>query len=737
MTDYRPESSRSASCIEAHERASDSRAALRGLLIAEYGQRIGVAVCGSLLAQLGATVVTVEHPSSPGKWTFRDQFSAGKLSILATDFAGLSPQRLGAFDVVLLSSDISHYPGVLSATQIVCDVTALGADRTDDNLTDAEIQALTGIVATTGVPNEAPRPVPFPLVEYLAGINAASAVIAAHIERRRSKLGQRADVTLYDCGFLATSSFLARLLAPSPQGEICSMGNRHGLSSPWNVYRARDGWVQICTGSDEQWQRLCEAMNRPELADDPRYARTTARVAANDDVDAIVQNWISGLSIKDCIETLTKNGIAGGEIAPITDYPVEDNLRFRDMVEKLTSADSHGRAKYTPGSPLRMSETPGLALTQTSAVGADLTKIHNLLKDRIIVEPQTAARDGRSLPLEGIRVVEIGHYTTAPAAARYLAALGADVIKVEAPEGEASRKWPPSDRGQSLFYTLTNSGKRSLVLDLANDADRKTLHKLLATTDVLIENLTPGALAKRGFSFAEIHQRNPGLIYCAISGFGAHSLYPGRPAFDTVIQGMSGLMDSIRSDDDVPLKTGISSADVFGAALSVVAILAALEHRANAGSGQFIDLSMQDIMAWSTQIGWNNRDLGPTAKLRKCSDGYVLYDGNAEPADFERATRAQAVVLARNYGHRVVPVLSPNEALVTELTQSRRLCVKLNDERGSWPALGLPVQLSATPLRVDRPSPALGRNNVEIRAELDRGTVSASHPSRKKCHELH
>ena len=736
MTGRRPKTPRSASRAQTRERAGDSGAALKGLLVAEHGGRTGVAVCGSLLAQLGATVVTVEHPHAAGKWAFRDQFSAGKLSVLAADFAGLPPQAHAAFDVVLLSSDVSHDPGAASTRQVVCDVTALGAGNTDDNLTDAEIQALTGILATTGMPNEAPRPIPFPLVEYLAGINAASAVIAAHIERRRSGLGQRADIALYDCGFLATSSFLARLLAPSPCGEIRSMGNRHGLSSPWNVYRARDGWVQICTGSDEQWQRLCAVMNRPELADDPRYARTTARVAANDDVDALVQDWVCGVSVRDCVETLTRNGIAGGEIAPIADYPAEDNLRFRGMIETLASDDPRGRAAFTPGSPLRMSATPGRALKHVPAAGADLAEVNGLLKDRNL-EPRAAARGKRSLPLTGIRVVEIGHYTTAPAAARYLAALGADVIKVESPEGEASRKWPPSDRGQSLFYTLTNSGKRSLVLDLGNAADRETLHELLATAGVLIENLKPGALAKRGFSFAEIHKRNPGLIYCAISGFGAHSLYPGRPAFDTVIQGMSGLMASIRSDDDVPLKTGISSADVFGAALSAVAILAAIEHRANGGPGQFIDLSMQDIMAWSTQTGWNGRDLRPKAGLRKCSDGYVFCAGDIEPAGFAGSTRAEAAAIAKDRGWRAAPVLTPNEALAADLTRSRRLCMQLDDERGSWPALGLPIRLSDTPLRFDRPSPALGRDNETIRAEISRGTASAPLPSGKMCHDLH
>lgn len=175
------------------------------------------------------------------------------------------------------------------------------------------------------------------------------------------------------------------------------------------------------------------------------------------------------------------------------------------------------------------------------------------------------------------------------------------MIKIEPREGEPVRGWPPIKDVTGYFFTYTNVGKRSLVLDLERPPDVETLKNLVGRSDVLIENLKPGALAKRGCSSEQLARINPRLIYCAVSGFGADTIYPGRPAFDAVIQAMSGFMDLTRAGD-VPVKAGISIADVMGAEIAVVSILAALQARDRTGLGQFIDLSMQDVCAWLSAI---------------------------------------------------------------------------------------------------------------------------------------
>jgi crotonobetainyl-CoA:carnitine CoA-transferase CaiB-like acyl-CoA transferase len=257
---------------------------------------------------------------------------------------------------------------------------------------------------------------------------------------------------------------------------------------------------------------------------------------------------------------------------------------------------------------------------------------------------------------------------------------------------------------------------------------------------VLIENMKPNALAKRGFGADKIAEINPRTIYCAISGFGAHSRYPGRPAFDTVVQAMSGLMHLIRAPDGAPMKTGISIADVMGAAVAVVAVLAALEERDRSGKGQGIDLSMQDIMAWVTQVAWNRSDVAHDSHILRVADGHVVVAGAKEvvlQADIEDLSRADVVSLLCGAGYRAVPVVRPAEVLQSEQTAARSLCFRLADERGEWPSLGVPMRLTRTPPQIDRPSPALGRDTAEVLGELSAGTAVASTVNNTTLHAPH
>lgn len=339
-------------------------------------------------------------------------------------------------------------------------------------------------------------------------------------------------------------------------------------------------------------------------------------------------------------------------------------------------------------------------------------------------EPQARVPALPRSALDGLRIVEIGHYTTVPLSTRLLASLGADVVKVEPPEGEATRDWPPTQRGQGYFFTYMNSDKRSLMLDLRRDADVDTLRELLKTADILVENLKPGALARRGLSPESLSALNPRLIYCGVSGFGADSIYAGRPAYDTVIQAMSGMMDVVRSGD-LPLKTGISSADLMGAEMAVVALLAALTYRDRTGKGQSIDLSMQDIAAWMTQTAWNGRKKSrPPPCLVRCSDGVVLAEASADDLSFlprdivgkdqVRLTCTEATTDLARRGISAAPVLSVHEMMAAPHTSSRELWCKVTEDQESWPLMSSPLRLADTPPKVSRPMPRLGRDNAEI-----------------------
>ncbi|MPZ47060.1 MAG: CoA transferase [Betaproteobacteria bacterium] len=713
--------------------AKASVTALDEVLVLEIGARIGVGACGSLLAQLGADVVLVEPAQSLSQWKWRSRsvVAAGKRSVRARGADDdVLRQLLERADVVLVSSDVSA-PSEWSRSdcQVVCDLTAFGnsGPLRGRAYTDALIQALSGIADTTGDPSGPPTLVGLPILEFSAGIYAAVSVLAALRVRARSGLGQDIDIALYDCAISMLATFLP---FPVSGKSVTRAGNKHSLASPWNAYRASDGWVLVCTATDSQWARLCEAIGRPELAREDGFSSNAQRVANAGRVDSEVERWTRERSVSECIERLGATGIACGPILTVPQLATHDNLLHRGMIAEVHDAAS-GAQLLLPGSPLKASITPGRTPSLIPVPDGDREEL-------AAVKGSAPVSTGRLDPARncdsayaGLRVVEIGQYTTAPLVARQLAALGAEVVKLEPPGGEGSRKWPPLQGDQGYFFAFSNSDKRSVVLDLRTDGDKQRFRKLLQTADVLVENLKPGALARLGFDAKELSRINPRLVYCAISGFGLDSTYPGRPAFDTVVQAMCGFMDLTRTSG-TPMKAGISAADIMGGELALLAIVAALGYRDRSGVGQAIDISMQDAAVWATQLAWGTSEAGSKALLVACTDGHLAIDGmderltdwlSANDLDPQRAhtavTKDALAARAAADGFITAPVNSVNDLLNEPQLIARDLVLySLADDGLRWPLLNSPLRLSRTPPRVRRPIGRLGEGNEEIFSEL-------------------
>lgn len=724
---------------------SPTSSPLSGMFVLELGARCSAAVAGSLLTQLGATVLSVESITEGAfeqpKWRFREVMVAGKLSV-AIDTAksadrSLIERLLQAADAVITSQDVealaygAHLPSGNRNPLIACDISAYGArgplaGRPD---TDAQIQALCGMSDATGLPEGPPLPVGLPLIEHLAGIHAAASIIAARLAQSSER--QDIAVSLYDVGFSAMTSFLPSAFG-GEQKASNRVGNRHALAAPWNVYQARDGWLLLCAGNNEQWQRIGGALGEEGRLLAERYPTMGERVTHADTIDAALQAWIAQHYIAHCVHVFSQLGIPCGPVAPIQGYPREDNLTHRGMIHEVFDHAS-GQTVSVPGSALKMSVTPGVAPRSVSAPDADRPSVLALLasRDRARAHAKAAAdttfsthrakpptpisrsasNNYSARPLSGLRVIEIGHYTTAPAAARHLAALGAEVIKLEPPEGEAVRHWPPMHAERSVFFTFQNSDKRSLVLDLNIPAQLASFKTLIASSDVLLENLRPGALARKGLDAKSLLSLNPKLVVCAISGFGFDSLYTGRPAFDTVVQAMSGMMDVIRCGE-IPMKTGPSMADVMGAALAVAAILGALAYRDRSGKGQFIDIAMQDVCAWATQTAWNGRAL-PRFDLYTQPDGVwqLRRTGSAITAPSAATANSEASV----------PVLRMLEVIQAQQTIANDLWFKALAEDGSeHSVIRQPAIFARTPSSIPRPARALGADTEAILSEIRR-----------------
>ncbi len=231
-------------------------------------------------------------------------------------------------------------------------------------------------------------------------------------------------------------------------------------------------------------------------------------------------------------------------------------------------------------------------------------------------------------PLAGVRVVELARILAGPWAGQVLADLGAEVVKVESPEGDDTRRWGPpfidnpDGSRDAAYFHAANRGKRSVVADFATDKGRADVRALIADADVVIENFKVGGLAKYGLDYATLSADYPGLVYCSITGFGQDGPYAHRAGYDFIIQGMGGIMSLTGEPDGAPQKIGVAYADILTGLYAVIGIQAALAERARTGRGAHVDMSLFDVMVGTLANQAMNYLVSGTAPVRL---------GNAHP----------------------------------------------------------------------------------------------------------
>lgn len=217
---------------------------------------------------------------------------------------------------------------------------------------------------------------------------------------------------------------------------------------------------------------------------------------------------------------------------------------------------------------------------------------------RVAGRRRRSARESEEvdLPLSGVRVVALEQAVAAPFCTRQLADLGADVVKVERPDGgDLARAYDSAIRGQSAYFVWLNRGKRSMVLDLKRGDARAICDRLIDRADVLVHNLTPGAIDRLGFGYNAVSARNPRLIWCGISGYGLDGPYREKKAYDMLVQGESGVV-ALTGVPDAPVKVGVSMADIAAGLYAYSSILAALIQRQRTRRGECIDISMLECL---------------------------------------------------------------------------------------------------------------------------------------------
>jgi crotonobetainyl-CoA:carnitine CoA-transferase CaiB-like acyl-CoA transferase len=207
-----------------------------------------------------------------------------------------------------------------------------------------------------------------------------------------------------------------------------------------------------------------------------------------------------------------------------------------------------------------------------------------------------------SFALDGIRVLELARFQAGPRGGMLLSDLGAEVIKIEALGGEETRKHPPMVRGQSVYFSVYNRGKKSICLDLRSVQGKEVFADLVKKADIVLENFRPGVMKAMGFDYERLRAINPAIILVSVSGFGQYGPYRDRPAFDSLGQAMGGLMALTGQQEGHPIGTATSLVDRYTSLHATIGTLAALRHRERTGEGQVVDVCLLDSALTMVEI---------------------------------------------------------------------------------------------------------------------------------------
>jgi crotonobetainyl-CoA:carnitine CoA-transferase CaiB-like acyl-CoA transferase len=623
-----------------------SEEALEGLRVLECGGTTAASYAAKLLSDLGASVVKLEDPrgdptrrQGPFFGTAADDalssrfvyLNTGKRSVRVEESLVDQLAALCAEADVLITDETTSadVPVDLPARLVWCAVSPFGlvgpyAGYRGTHLTNfhagGEGHLLPSGLGWELFPERPPLQIGSDMGDYDAGATAAVAILAACIRQRRSGAGERIDVSAQEAQLTLNRTRLSRY--SYDRIELRRGPSQYGIGG---MIRCRSGYIQLVGLRSEHWDRLTsgpegEALRAPgdgcegDTAEDARRGRA-------------LREWCAARDKDDVTRILAAAGCPVGAYAAAADLVASAQLAHRGFFQQV---DQPGVGAVTlPGVPYRLSRTP-VRLRAAPTLGED---------DGFPPRPSQVAPTDTSLsgPLEGIRVLDFTWAAAGPYATLLLAFLGAEVIKVE-----SSRRLDPARRGfmqdyggvnRSPNFDELNLNKRSFVVDLTQPAGLELVKRLVAVSDVVVDNFRPGVMARYGLDAETLLARHPGLIVASSSANGATGPEAAGAGLASVFGATGGLGEQTGYRDGPPTEVG-ESTDYRSANALAIALLAALSHRLRTGAGQAIDLASREVVVstapdallahlagvdWTPRIGNDHRDMSPHG-LYPCSE---------------------------------------------------------------------------------------------------------------------
>ena len=631
---------------------------LEGVQVLEAGQGLAIAYAGHLLARLGATVWKVEPPQGdpiralgpfpgdvphPERGAYHLFYDAGKRSL------ALDPGRRGhrpslarlarAADILLVdaawaAATRARAQARRGAVAVVVTPFGLSGPYRDLPACDLVLQAMMGLAYITGEPDRPPLQVGLPVAELMAGQLAAGVALACLWRRGHSGRGWFVDLSCWEAALTAMEH--APMAWSYQRRSWHRRGNLRSLAG-WGLYPCRDGYVGVISGLGDAYRRFLEMVGPPLT--EPRFASVSARTRLADEMHAAILAWLQDRSREEVVREAQARRLPFGYLHTVEDLLRSPQLRARRFFRivrqpglgELTVPYAPFRAR---GVRWRLAPAPAL-------------EAHRALARRLAPRPQRPTGLERGLPLQGVRVLEMAVVWAGPLCGRLLAEAGAEVIKLEAArrpdlirgparplhpaDGVYPRARPgPDPWNRHAYFNDRNRGKLGVCLDLDREEGQALARAIAARCDVVVENLSPGALRRFGLDYDSLRRLRPDIVYLSMPAQGLTGPERGHVGYGATNDLTSGLISVTGYEDGTPQNAGINVSDPVAAFHGFVAVMAALHYRARSGRGLHIDLSQRESTAYFMapyvlDYLWNGRLARPAGNAHPSWAPHGLY----------------------------------------------------------------------------------------------------------------
>ena len=662
---------------------------LAGLRVVDLSTTPAGAICTMLLADQGAAVVLVEPAAGAllRAAPVAKVWLRGKRSVTVESLARdpISLRRLfDEADVVVYGSPdgspplpplpaMDSHPGL-----ITCDTGGPAGNLPGD---EDLVSAATGIMGRQ--PGFRPGPVYIvpPLATYATAVMAAEAIGAALFARERTGAGERIWMPLLFGSLQQQTAQLVEVEHPSPLPVL--RRNAYGQLPLYRLYQCQDGrWLHLGLINARFWPKLCLAIDRPELLSDPRFegaVRFTSHESRRSMMDILAET-IARRPFAEWDQIFNENDVPCAPACTPEEFARDPQMLIRQGVVTVDDPEcgptqQPGLALHFAGGPLEpMRGAPRIGEHNGDPWGVvNLTPNSFPKKGRGDLGMQGSNDDGarRSVkatrgvnpargPLVGVRIIDLSGYIAGAMGPAMLADLGADVIKVEGPEGDGLR-------GAHAGFLAWNRGKRGLCVDLKTEAGRQVVHDLTRTADVVIDNMRPGVADRLGVGYQTLSGINRRLIYCYVSAYGSTGPYRLRPGVDPLMQARSGIERVQGGYEHPPAFLLIAATDNTCAMLNAAGISLALYKRERTGSGLYFETSLlqaatllqsDHLLSYPDRPPARVNDYdwtgpSPLRRLYQCADGWIFLA--ADPAPGTAATEGRWPALCAAIGLSDLP----------------------------------------------------------------------------------